>query len=123
MPVIDEAPYSYREVNVATQERDADSYLAWTRYLIRARQEQPALCAGALEWVETGDQSVLAFRRTEGENRVLCVFNLTDQTRPAGIDLVGGARNLLSREGDTYPARAAVRLEPFQALWLVESSN
>ena len=77
--------YSYRHLNVAAQETDANSYLNWTRYLVAARQVQPALRAGTLAWVETGYAAVLAFRRAEGDNRVLCVFNLSDTARPSGI--------------------------------------
>jgi maltose alpha-D-glucosyltransferase/alpha-amylase len=123
MPVIDQAPFSYTEVNVAAQEADPDSYLAWTRYLICARQGQPALRAGSLEWVETGDQSVLAFQRAEGDSRVLCVFNLTDQSRPAGIAPPASMVDLLARNGRPHPAGRMIELEPFQALWLAEHSD
>ena len=63
LPVIEQAPYDYRQVNVAAQENDPDSYLAWMRFLVAARQSQPSLRSGAREWVETGDVAVLAYWR------------------------------------------------------------
>src|SRR5690606_19204308 len=75
LPVIDDEIFTYRRVNVAAQETDDDSYLNWTRFLIRARQAHPALRAGTLDWVDTGDTAVLAYRRSDGGNQVLCVYN------------------------------------------------
>jgi maltose alpha-D-glucosyltransferase/alpha-amylase len=121
LPVIDDAVYGYRRVNVAAQEGDEESYLAWTRYLIGARQAQPALRAGTLSWVESGYTAVLAFHRTEGDNRVLCVFNLTDEARPSGITPTGPARNLLSREGRVYPGGEEIHLAPYEVLWLLDA--
>ena len=121
LPVIDDEVYGYQRVNVAAQEGDPDSFLSWTRYLIGTRQAQPALRAGALEWVETGDKSVLAFRRSEGANRVLCVFNLTDEPRVSGITPGSRMRDLLSRKGTVYEAGEDILMKPFQALWLLES--
>ncbi len=119
MPVIDEPPFSYRQVNVAAQEGDERSYLNWTRYLIRTRQERRALRAGSLAWAETGDVAALAFRRRAGDDEVLCVFNLSDAARPAGITPEVDMRDLLSRAGRVYLAGEEIELGPFAALWLV----
>ncbi|RIK24090.1 MAG: maltose alpha-D-glucosyltransferase [Anaerolineae bacterium] len=121
LPVIDDEIYGYQRVNVAEQETDPDSYLAWTRYLIATRQEQPALRAGVLSWAATEDRAVLAFRRTEGANSVLCIFNLTDAARPSGITPASNLRDLLSRAGEICEAGREIRLAPYQALWLLES--
>jgi maltose alpha-D-glucosyltransferase/alpha-amylase len=122
LPVLDDEIYGYRKINVAAQERDPDSFLAWTRYLLEARQGQPALRAGTREWVETGDNAVLAYRRIEGDNQVLCVFNLTDSAHPSGIAPTTAQRDLLSRQGRTYPAGQEIHLDPYQALWLTDGN-
>jgi maltose alpha-D-glucosyltransferase/alpha-amylase len=75
LPVNDD----YEQVNVAAQEADPESYLNLTRFLIQTRQGQPALKTGEMEWVETGNTAVLAFRRhINGRDGVLCVFNLSN---------------------------------------------
>ncbi len=120
-PVIDDEEYGYHHLNVVAQEDAPDSYLNWTRYLVRTRQEQPALRAGTLAWVETGDNSVLAFRRDEGDNRVLCVFNLSDTARPSGLIPATAQTDLLSRERRSFPADEEILLSPYECLWLLES--
>jgi len=115
MPVLDD----YRVVNVAAQEVDDDSYLAWTRRLLRARDSQTAFRAGMPTWVETGDTAVLAYRRGEGDATVLCVFNLSDAARPAGITPARAMTDLLAVDGRVYPAGEPIHLEPIAAHWLV----
>lgn len=123
MPVIDDETYSYRYVNVAAQEADEDSYLAWTRYLINARQGQLALRSGTLSWVETGDRSVLAFRREAAGGSVTCVFNLSDEARPSGISPAVQMKDLLSRAPQLHPSGVEIQLQPYEALWLVEDAG
>lgn len=118
LPVIDSGPFAYTSVNVATQESDPDSYLNMTRFLISTRQSQSALRTGTLEWVETGDPAVLAYRRSDGDGSVLCVFNLSDAQRMAGVSLPAGTIDLLSPTGATVPAGLAWVLEPYGAHWL-----
>ncbi len=123
MPVIDDETYSYRYVNVAAQEADEDSYLAWTRYLINARQGQLALRSGTLSWVETGDRSVLAFRREAAGGSVTCVFNLSGEARPSGISPAVQMKDLLSRAPRIHPSGVEIQLQPYEALWLVEDAE
>ena len=49
--------------NVAAQAGDPGSVLALYERLLRLRAEQPALQAGSFEFVDVGDDSVLAYRR------------------------------------------------------------
>ncbi|HNS39089.1 MAG TPA: alpha-glucosidase C-terminal domain-containing protein, partial [Promineifilum sp.] len=123
MPVIDDETYSYRYVNVTAQEADEDSYLAWTRYLINARQGQLALRSGTLSWVETGDRSVLAFRREAAGGSVTCVFNLSGEARPSGISPAVQMKDLLSRAPRIHPSGVEIQLQPYEALWLVEDAE
>lgn len=66
--------HAQRAVNV--QEGEPDSVLNFTRQLIAARKEIPALITGDIEIVEAGEQ-VLAFKRILPEQTLLCVFNLS----------------------------------------------
>ena len=84
LPVNSDDIYGYRQVNVAAQEQEPDSYLALTRFLIATRQASQALCEGDFEFVETGNTAVLAYTRCLKEEHILCLFNLSDkpQTLP-----------------------------------------
>ncbi|MDJ0940195.1 MAG: alpha glucosidase [Woeseiaceae bacterium] len=64
---------------VATQDADKESTLNFFRRMIALRKSSPALKYGDLEHVEAPDD-VLAFIRSFGEERMLCVFNLGEST-------------------------------------------
>ncbi|MGN6279328.1 MAG: alpha-glucosidase [Sphingomonas sp.] len=60
------------------QDGDEASLLNWTRAMIRLRDELSALRYGALVPVEA-PHDLLAFERSTGDERLLCVFNLGTQ--------------------------------------------
>jgi maltose alpha-D-glucosyltransferase / alpha-amylase len=117
LPVIDDPVYGYQRVNVAAQEDDPTSYLAQTRALVAARQSQPALQQGELEFVETGSTAALAFWRSLGGNRVLCVYNLSGEGATAVLPITYALPDILSPDKRLVPAE--VELEPFAAQWLL----
>jgi maltose alpha-D-glucosyltransferase/alpha-amylase len=119
LPVIDDEQYGYQTVNVADQEGDPDSYLAWTRFLVRARQAQPALRSGEFGWVDTGSTAVLAFYRRAGEDTILCIFNLSAVEQPWGLSFDQPLRDLLSRTRAVYTPQDLGQLRPFAAHWLI----
>lgn len=101
----------YREVNVAAQEEDPDSYLNWTRRLVAGRRATPALQRGDMSWVETGRPALLAYRRTLGADSVLCLYNLSAEAQPLTLDIQG----LADLAGEPTPTN---HLLPYTALWL-----
>ncbi|HUN91562.1 MAG TPA: alpha-amylase family glycosyl hydrolase [Burkholderiaceae bacterium] len=60
---------------VDAQDGKAGSLLEFYRRLLRWRRTQPALVRGAMELLPRHAQ-VLAFKRVDGDDRVLCAFNL-----------------------------------------------
>jgi alpha-glucosidase len=66
-------------LSVAGQEADAGSMLQWTRHLLALRNGHAALRTGDIRIVET-PADILAFERIAGDERLLCVFNLTEET-------------------------------------------
>jgi alpha-glucosidase len=81
---------------VDRQEADPASQLALTRRLIAFRKAHPALTHGAMHILDAPD-GLLIFERTEGDQRLLCAFNLghsaVDWSPPPGwrvIEAVNG---------------------------------
>lgn len=74
-------------VSVEVQEGDPGSMLQWTRGILRLRHDHPAIRHGDVAIVDT-PANVLAFERISDDERLLCVFNLTDDpiawSPPAG---------------------------------------
>jgi maltose alpha-D-glucosyltransferase/alpha-amylase len=118
LPVISDDTYGYKNVNVAAQEDDPNSYLSTIRFLVHTRQERPSLRAGEMSWVETGSDAVLAYTRRTDDEQVLCAFNLTDQPQPLGFALEWDMVDLLARERTTLPAGSELTLAPYAAHWL-----
>jgi maltose alpha-D-glucosyltransferase/alpha-amylase len=87
LPVIDDEEYGYKVLNVAAQESDPNSYLWATRFLLQARRSQPALQRGAMETLPIDNPAVLAYWRVHGQERLLCLYNLSNQPQSTSLDL------------------------------------
>lgn len=122
LPVIDDETYGYQRVNVAVQEKDPNSYLALTRFLVKTRQAQSALRLGELDMRETGNKAVLAYARRAQDEEVLCVFNLSHQPQPLGFELSRDMVDLLSRH-QAVTAAGSPTLAPFAAHWWQTASG
>ncbi|MBO9709481.1 MAG: DUF3459 domain-containing protein [Caulobacter sp.] len=67
------------ELAVDRQERDPASTLNLTRRVVALRKQLPGLKAGAMAFVEA-PAPLMAFTRGEGDDQVLCAFNLGFET-------------------------------------------
>jgi maltose alpha-D-glucosyltransferase/alpha-amylase len=104
-PVIEEGEFGTENVSVAAQRADPNSLLNWTERLIATRNESPEIVHGRFQVIDTGVDSVLAFRYDWNGDSVLCVHNLADDPVSAALDL-----NL---EGAyVYPVIGDADLEP-----------
>ena len=94
---------------VDAQEADPESLLTFTRNMLTLRKTNPALRHGALA-ILVADTACLAFRRTSGDQSLLCIFNLSREAMdwPAGVD--GSGRILSAVNGAT-----SASLPPFAA--------
>jgi len=74
---------------VDTQEGRPDSLLALYRGLLAFRKQHPALIKGAIRTLDA-PEGMLAFERTLGEDRLICVFNMAET--PAQFTFPGNVR-------------------------------
>ena len=79
-------PPLHRLLAVDQQERDPSSLLHFYRRLLAWRKRRPVLVKGDVAMLAEHPQ-VLAFRRTLGNDALLCAFNFSDQ--PARYPLEG----------------------------------
>ncbi len=123
-PVIDDAVFGYRRVNVAAQRAEAGSLWQTLRKMLSVRKEQPALSQGSYEFLESGNRSVLAVLRARDADTILAVHNLSSQAQPIQLDLRRWkgmrVRNLLSDRvlPDVSDKAEALTLQPYQYTWL-----
>ncbi|MEO3782771.1 maltose alpha-D-glucosyltransferase [Actinocorallia sp. B10E7] len=87
LPVIMDPIYGYQALNVEAQQRDAGSLLQWTRHMIGIRKRHPVFGRGSYTELPASNPAVLAFLREYGDDRVLCVNNLSRFPQPVELDL------------------------------------
>ncbi|MFT9449268.1 glycoside hydrolase family 13 protein [Gluconobacter japonicus] len=78
-------------INVAAQELDSSSVLAFYRQIISFRKSHPVLVYGTFQDIDPQNPNIFAFTRTLDNNQILIFINLTAQSQawalPAEINL------------------------------------
>ncbi len=108
LPVHDD----YATCNVAAQEADPDSPLAWYRELAALRARRPELLAG--DWTElmADSEQVMAFERTLDGARTVTLANFWNEEVTYDAALVAGLDPLAASQGTTTPGT----LRPLEAV-------
>ena len=79
---------AHRPLAVDVQEKQSDSLLSFYRQLLQWRKSQPVLLHGDISLLPA-DEQVLAYVRTHGSQKILCVFNIsesaTEWSLPTGV--------------------------------------
>ena len=128
-PVIDDAVYGYRQVNVEAQRADSGSLLNRLRAMLRVRKAHPAFGRGAIRFLEPANRAVLAYLRSYGDETLLIVQNLSAEPQTVALDLAAFAA---ARPADLFggPALPPIGPEPYpltlgryQFRWLDLSPN
>ncbi len=119
LPVIDDGPYGYHQVNAADQRRDPNSMLNWTERLIRMRKEVPELGWGAFEVIDVKNPGVLVMRYDWRNNTVLTVHNLVDETLEITLPFNNKLTSLFDTAHSEPDRRSHHRiiLEPYGYRW------
>ena len=71
-------PNTHIDLNVASQEKDKNSTLNFTRKFLKWRQEQPALKYGIIEFVTKKTQNTIIFHRSYKGETLKCNFDLKE---------------------------------------------
>jgi maltose alpha-D-glucosyltransferase / alpha-amylase len=87
LPVIIDPEYHYESVNVEAQQNNPTSLLWWMKRLIALRKQHRVLGRGDIRFLHPENSKVLAFIRTLGDERILCVFNLSRFAQYVELDL------------------------------------
>jgi maltose alpha-D-glucosyltransferase / alpha-amylase len=89
LPPIMDPVYGYQSVNVEAQSRSPSSFLNWMKRLIAVRKARLAFGRGEQRFLYPSNRKVLAFLRSQGEEAILCVFNLSRAPQAVELDLSG----------------------------------
>ena len=88
-------PDNYKTINVEAEMADEDSILYYYRRLIAIRKEEPAVAEGSIEFIETSDPQILAYRRILGEDEILAINNFGKEEKAVPPACKEGAYSLL----------------------------
>lgn len=129
-PVNEDKQYGYHVINVAEQDKDPESLLNATRFLIQVRQNHLELQRGELTLWDTTSRAVLGYWRTDGSSRTLCLYNLSSEVQSVYLyfpDLKGRLVDLL-HEGKWWSLENMIppvlKMRPYASHWLfVETEN
>jgi maltose alpha-D-glucosyltransferase/alpha-amylase len=86
-PVINNPVYGFQSVNVDSQLRYDTSLLNWMRQMILLRKEHHVFGRGSMRFVKPENRKIFAFVREYGDDKVLCVFNLSQFAQPVELDI------------------------------------
>ena len=122
-PIISNAVYGYRAINVESQKRSEHSLLRWMKSLIQLRNSFQVFGRGSIRFLKPANHRVLAYIRQFGEETVLVVNNLSSSAQAVELDvrpfkgyipIEMFGRNLFPRFGD---APYLLTLGPYQFYW------
>jgi glycosidase len=80
--------YSAASDGVSLEEQQKDPNSLWTYYkqLIRMKKMQPAVASGKYEELLNSNDNVISFTRTNGEDKVLVIINLSGKEQYTRMD-------------------------------------
>lgn len=84
-PVINDPVFGYTKVNVEAQRNDPTSLLHTVQHMVHTRKTHPVFASGELQWWDELPKQALCFWRTNDDEQVLALHNLSDQ--PLTINL------------------------------------
>ncbi|WP_062227154.1 maltose alpha-D-glucosyltransferase [Aureimonas frigidaquae] len=87
LPLIQDPVYGFQAVNVEAQSANPASMLSWMRRLIQVRATREAFGRGGIEFLYPSNRKILAYIRQSGDDRILCVANLSSQAQAVQLDL------------------------------------
>lgn len=87
LPVITNPNYHYEAINVYAEKRLPYSLLNWMKNVIGIRKQKKAFGRGNIELLKPSNTKILAFIREYGDERILCIFNLSRHAQHFELNL------------------------------------
>jgi maltose alpha-D-glucosyltransferase / alpha-amylase len=122
-PVIADAIYGYKRVNVEAQRRDPHSLLNWVERKVRMRRECPEISWGDWKVLKTNADDVLVMEFTWRGHSLIVLHNFVDKPRAVHIPVATAGTPVLVDLLWTNDSRAEERgyheieLEPYGYRW------
>ena len=113
-------PANHVTINAKTEAEDPESILAFYKELVRLRKEMEIIADGQIRFIESGQDSILAYERTLGNEKLTVYCSVSGEelalAEPVSLE---GKEILLSSYLD-QPAGPVASLRPFEAIAVYE---
>lgn len=110
-------PDNYDVINVESEEADKDSILNYYRQLVRLRKEYRVISDGAIKFLDTGNEKVLSYERTLGNESLIVICNFSNSDEH--VNIVSEGSKILGNYADVQPDGKILR--PYEALVIRKS--
>lgn len=87
LPVITDPVYRFESVNVATQDESPSSLMYWMRNVIAMRKRLHVFGRGAMKFIDTDNNKVLCYLRSDDKQRIIIVANLSQFSQSTTLNL------------------------------------
>ena len=109
---------NYREINAAEQLARPDSVFRFYQELIRLRHTHKLIVYGSYDLILPEDRQLFAYTRTLGDQRLLCVVNLSDEPAACEVPEEFAAAQKLIEVGQPSISGGRAELAPWDAFVL-----
>ena len=109
---------NYKEINAAEQLARPDSVFRFYQELIRLRHTHKLIVYGSYDLILPEDRQLFAYTRTLGDQRLLCVVNLSDEPAACEVPEEFAAAQKLIEVGQPSISGGRAELAPWDAFVL-----
>lgn len=109
---------NYKEINAAEQLSRPDSVFRFYQELIRLRHTHKLIVYGSYDLILPEDRQLFAYTRTLGDQRLLCVVNLSDEPAACEVPEEFAAAQKLIEVGQPSISGGRAELAPWDAFVL-----
>ena len=109
---------NYKEINAAEQLARPDSVFRFYQELIRLRHTHKLIVYGSYDLILPEDRQLFAYTRTLGDQRLLCVVNLSDEPAACEVPEEFAAAQKLIEVGQPFISGGRAELAPWDAFVL-----
>ena len=109
---------NYKEINAAEQLARPDSVFSFYQELIRLRHTHKLIVYGSYDLILPEDRQLFAYTRTLGDQRLLCVVNLSDEPAACEVPEEFAAAQKLIEVGQPSISGGRAELAPWDAFVL-----
>ena len=108
---------NYKEINVASEEKDQNSVLNYFKKMVQLRKENPVLIYGSYQLLEPKHPDIYAYTRTLNSTKLLILLNFKDKNSSINLSELSQIKTILIDNYNSVKTNNnSITLKPYQAV-------